>query len=106
ERAAGKEPATDADIAERRRLAKEAVGAGALGFSTSRSLNHKATDGTVTPTYGTEGEELAGIALGLKEANKGVLQLISDFDDLDAEFGIIRQMMAASGRPLSMTVLQ
>jgi len=106
DRAAAKEPATPEDIATMRALAREAVEAGALGFSTSRSIFHKATDGTVTPTYGTTGEELAGIALGLKEANRGVLQLISDFDDIDAEFGIIRRMMTESGRPLSMTVLQ
>ncbi len=106
DRAAAKQPATPEDIARMRALAREAVEAGALGFSTSRSIFHKATDGTVTPTYGTTGEELAGIALGLKEANKGVLQLISDFDDIDNEFSVIRRMMSESGRPLSMTVLQ
>jgi N-acyl-D-aspartate/D-glutamate deacylase len=106
ERAAAKEPATPEDIARMRELAREAIEAGALGFSTSRSLNHKATDGTLTPTYGTAGDELAGIAQGLKEAGKGVLQLISDWDDPDAEIGIIRRMMEATGRPLATTVLQ
>lgn len=106
ERAAAKEPATPEDIAKMREIARQAIEAGALGFSTSRSLNHRATDGTVTPTYGTVGDELAGIAQGLKQAGKGVLQLISDWDDPDAEIGIMRRMMAESGRPLATTVLQ
>ncbi len=106
ERAAAREPATADDIAQMRELAKEAIEAGALGFSTSRSINHKATDGTLTPTYGTAADELAGIAQGLGEIGKGVLQLISDWEDVDAEFAVLRRMVSESGRPLATTVLQ
>jgi N-acyl-D-aspartate/D-glutamate deacylase len=106
ERAAAREPATPEDIAQMRRLASEAVRAGAIGFSTSRSLFHKATDGTVTPTFGAGADELAGIAQGLKDADKGVLQLVSDFEDVEGEFAVIRQMLAESRRPISLTVLQ
>jgi N-acyl-D-aspartate/D-glutamate deacylase len=106
ERAAARDPATPDDIVKMRDLVREAIEAGALGFSSSRSLNHKATDGTLTPTYGAAADELGGIASGLKQANKGVLQIISDFDDVDAEFAIIRRMMTDSGRPLATTVLQ
>ncbi len=83
ERAAERSPATKADIAAMRALAREAVEAGALGFSTSRSLNHKASDGTITYSYAAASDELAGIAGGVAEAGKGVLQFISDFDDID-----------------------
>ncbi len=106
ERAADRGPATEADIAAMRRLAREAIEAGALGFSTSRSLNHKASDGTVTPTYAAASDELAGIAAGLAESGKGVLQFISDFDDIDAEFDIVRRMVKQSGRPLSLSLIQ
>jgi N-acyl-D-amino-acid deacylase len=106
ERAMTREPATAADIARMRVLAKDAIEAGALGFSTSRSLNHKASDGTITPTYAAASDELAGIAGGLGEAGKGVLQLISDFDDLDEEFDIVRRMSRESGRPISMSLIQ
>jgi N-acyl-D-aspartate/D-glutamate deacylase len=106
ERAAAREPATPEDIARMRALAKEAVEAGALGFSTSRSLNHKATDGTLTPTYGTASDELAGIAQGLGEIGKGVLQIISDWEDVDSEFAVLQRMVRESGRPLATTVLQ
>ena len=106
ERAAAREPATPEDVARMRELARQAIDAGALGFSTSRTLNHKSSDGILTPTYAAGADELVGVAKGLKDAGKGVLQLISDFDDLDAEFGIIRRMAQESGRPLSTTVLQ
>jgi N-acyl-D-aspartate/D-glutamate deacylase len=106
ERAADRAPATAADIAAMRRLAREAVEAGALGFSTSRSLNHRASDGTITYSYAAASEELAGIARGVADTGRGVLQFISDFDDLDAEFDIVRRMAAESGRPLSLSLIQ
>lgn len=106
ERAAERDPATPEDIAEMARLAREAIEAGALGFSTSRTINHKANDGTLTPTYVAASDELAGIARGVAESGKGVLQFISDFDDMDSEFGIVERMVAESGRPLSLSLLQ
>ena len=106
ERAMTKEPATEADIARMRALAREAIEAGALGFSTSRSLNHKASDGTITPSYAAASDELAGIADGLRAAGGGVLQFISDFDEIDTEFDIVRRMARESGRPLSLSVIQ
>ncbi len=106
DRAVDREPATPKDVALMGSLAKEAVAAGALGFSTSRSLNHRASDGTVTPSYSAGSDELVGIARALGESKTGVLQIISDFDDVDAEFAIIRQMAETSGRPLSTSLLQ
>jgi len=106
ERALGREPATPADIAAMQTIVREAVGAGALGFSTSRSLNHKASDGTITPSYAAASDELAGIARGLTPDGTGVLQFISDFDDIDGEFAIVRRMARESGRPLSLSLLQ
>lgn len=106
ERAAEHGAATDDDIAAMRALAREAIEAGALGFSTSRSLNHKASDGTITYSYAAVSDELAGIAKGLAESGKGVLQLISDFDEIDAEFDIVRRMVRESGRPLSLSLIQ
>jgi N-acyl-D-aspartate/D-glutamate deacylase len=106
ERAAERDPATPEDIAQMARLAREAVEAGALGFSTSRTINHKANDGTLTPSYAAASDELAGIARELGQAGLGVLQFISDFDDIDSEFGIVERMVAESGRPLSLSLLQ
>jgi len=91
----------------------EAVGAGAFGFSTGRSDNHRAKDGSATPASEAAARELAGIAAGLKDHKHGVLQAVSDFD-LDVteerfheEFDLLEAMAkAAPGHRMSISVMQ
>lgn len=107
ERGANREPATAADIAAMAAIAQRAVEAGALGFSTSRTLNHRTSDGQPTPTLTAGEDELTGIALGLAAAGKGVLQLVSDFfPDGAAELAMVRRIVERSGRPLSFSLVQ
>jgi N-acyl-D-aspartate/D-glutamate deacylase len=106
ERGANREPATGADIAQMAEIARAAAEAGALGFSTSRTLNHRTSDGHPTPTLTAGEDELTGIAMGLKAAGKGVLQFVSDFVDEDAEFGMLRRVVERSGRPMSFSLVQ
>jgi N-acyl-D-aspartate/D-glutamate deacylase len=106
ERGARLEPATAEDTAEMARLVKEALEAGALGFSTSRTEKHRDKHGEHTPTYKAEQDELHGIAKAMGESGKGVLQLIADFRDVDQEFAMLRGMVEISGRPMSMTIEQ
>ena len=106
ERGANREEATAGDIAAMKQLAKEAVMAGALGFSTSRTLNHRTSDGQPTPTLTASETELIGIAEGLKEAGRGVLQFVSDFNDPQKEAAMLRRIVEASGRPLSVSLAQ
>jgi N-acyl-D-aspartate/D-glutamate deacylase len=106
ERGANREPATEADIAAMAEIARGAAEAGALGFTTSRTLNHRTSDGHPTPTLTAGEDELTGIALGLKAAGKGVLQFVSDFADEEAEFAMLRRVVEASGRPMSFSLIQ
>ena len=106
ERGANREAATDEDIAKMADLAHDAVMAGALGFSTSRTLNHRSADGTPTPTLTASEKELQGIAMGLKRAGRGTLQFVSDFDDMHAEMAMLRRLVEQSGRPLSVSIAQ
>ena len=106
ERGAKREPSTDEDRAKMTALAVEAVKAGALGFTTSRTILHRSSDGQPTPTLGAAEGELTAIAKGLGEAGIGVLQLVTDFDDVDEEFAMLRRIVEVSGRPLSLTLLQ
>jgi N-acyl-D-aspartate/D-glutamate deacylase len=104
ERGANHEDATPADIAAMAELAREAVEAGALGFSTSRTRNHRTSTGAYTPTLTAAPDELIGIAQGVGAAGTGVLQVVSDFLDPAAEFTTLREMVATSGRPMSISI--
>jgi N-acyl-D-aspartate/D-glutamate deacylase len=106
QRGADREPATADDIVRMRALTAEAIKAGALGFSSSRTLNHRSSRGEPTPSLKAELDELLGIALGLKDAGRGVMEMISDFEDLQDEFGMLRAMTEASGRPMSISLAQ
>jgi len=106
ERGARGEDATPDDIAEMGRLAAEGVEAGFLGFTTSRTQNHKTSLGEPTPTLTAAKEELVGIAEAIGTTGKGVLQLVSDFTDIDGEFAIVRAMTESSGRPISFTLVE
>lgn len=106
ERGANRDPANAEDVAQMRKLAEEAMNAGALGFSTSRTLNHRTSDGQPTPTLTAAEDELLGIARGLQDANKGVLQVVSDFADPVEETGMLRRIVADTRRPLSFSLLQ
>ena len=106
ERGANREAATPADIAAMAAIARRAAEVGAMGFSTSRTLNHRTSDGQPTPTLTAGEDELMGIAMGLKAAGRGTLQFVSDFNDPEAEFALMRRLVEASGRPLAFTLVQ
>lgn len=112
ERGVANSVATDEDIARMRDLVREAVQAGAVGFSTGRSDNHRSVHGEETPASEARMEELVGIAEALKGLSHGVLQGVSDFDMakspelFDGEFDLLERMAEASGRPLSMSLIQ
>jgi len=106
ERGATQQPATPGDIVEMARLAAEAVQAGALGFTTTRTVNHRTSLGEPTPTLRAEADELIGIARAIGRLGTGVLQAVSDFDDLDGEIDLFRRMAAESGRPISVSIAQ
>ena len=106
QRALDREPATPEDIQTMRDLTREAMAAGAIGFTSSRSINHRSSKGENTPSLQAELDEMAGIAAGIRDAGRGVIELISDFFDLDAEFDLLEGMVASGGCPLSFTLAE
>ena len=103
---------TTAEIDEMERLVFEAIEAGALGFSTSRTYVHRSRNGDSIGTLSATEDELMGAARALKRAGRGVIQLISDAyltpDDAFAEreLELIRTLTQACGGKLSFTVQQ
>lgn len=106
DRGANRETATPEDIENMADLTSEAVKAGALGFSTSRTLNHQTAEGQPTPTLTAELDEMVGIAKGVQAAGSGVMQVVTDFKGNDNEFELLKEMAKQSGRPLSVSVAQ
>ena len=85
-------------------LLEASLEAGALGFTTSRTVKHRAADGRLTPGYGAEEAELTGLAQAMKRAGAGVMEVNSDFGDGD--FARLRAAAEIAGRPLSVLLVQ
>ncbi len=113
ERALAEEVANEDDIKAMRDHVRQALEAGALGFSTGRTDNHRTSLGQPTPASEAASRELAGIAEAFHGLNHGVLQAVSDFDmgrgpePFDAEFDVLLAMVKNSGgHPLSISTMQ
>ncbi|MEM7359611.1 MAG: amidohydrolase family protein [Pseudomonadota bacterium] len=113
ERAVFDQAANDEDIARMQTIVREAMEAGAVGFSTGRSDVHKTADGDWTPASEASKEELVGIAKAFQGLDYGVLQAVNDFDmvrpedNFEKEFELMEAYFRASGgRPGSMSLMQ
>lgn len=113
DRAVANEPATAEDIDKMKQCVREALEAGAIGFSTGRSDFHKTSDGDWTPASEAGTAELTAIASVFAEMDKGVLQAVSDFDmirpgdNFDRELDLIASyFQAAHNRPGSISLMQ
>ncbi len=113
ERASAQEAATDGDIAAMRAVLREALEAGAVGFSTGRTDNHRSATGAATPASEASVRELVGLAGAFEGLGHGVLQAVSDFDmargpdPFDGEFDVIEAMArAAHGHATSLSLMQ
>ena len=112
DRGAKNEPATAEDIAAMAAIVRDAIGAGALGVSTSRTIAHMAIDGEPVPgTFAAE-DELFGIGRALADAGGGIFELApagalgEDLAAPDREMDWMRRLSAAIGRPVSFALTQ
>lgn len=123
ERARAGEPATKADLEQMTQIVAEAVRAGAIGVATSRNLMHRGSDGEPAPHVKSDREELLALARGLRQAGRGVFQVIprlldalAQFDDefgldaeaaalADRELDLLREVAEVSGRPVTFSLM-
>lgn len=124
ERGARGEPSTEADRVRMTELVAEAMAAGAIGVSTSRSLSHLDSAGNQAPHVCTDREELLALARGLRKAGSGVFQLAGGFTGqqlkdvipgtsssaivqvLAREIALYVDICRESGRPLTFSLAQ
>jgi N-acyl-D-aspartate/D-glutamate deacylase len=114
ERSLDDEPASDEDIAQMAALVGEAVDAGALGFSTSRSFMHTVPDGRPVPGTFASTDELAAIAAAMGERGRGTIEVVPRIGERDgperensvAELAWMEQVSRSSGRPLTFAITQ
>jgi N-acyl-D-aspartate/D-glutamate deacylase len=122
ERGARREPATPEDCARMTELVAEAVGAGAVGVSTSRSLAHLDSDGKQAPHVRAAEEELFALARGLRDAGKGIFQIAAGLtgqqlksvmpeagarsasEAVRQEIALYSEICRISGRPLTFSL--
>jgi len=106
ERGARNEPATPEDVAEMARIVREGIEAGALGFSTSRTMLHLSKDGEPVPGTFASQAELMGIGRALGEAGHGVFEMASDMTPAEEEFQWMKALSAETGLPVTYALLQ
>ncbi|MFO0690457.1 MAG: amidohydrolase family protein [Myxococcota bacterium] len=107
------EPASSQDIAQMARLAREAVDAGALGFSTSRVKAHVTLAGDPVPGTHAREDELFAIGRAIAEAGKPVVFQVAsagidgqDPEDALREIEWMRRLAVETKIPVSFLVLQ
>ena len=106
QRGVDREPATAEDLSLMRKLAAEAVRAGALGFASSRLTLHKTSGGQPIPSYDVDYAEIEAIARGVDDAGGGLLQFVPDLmaGDYEASLGAVFDVAGEVGLPVTFTL--
>ncbi|WLA65192.1 N-acyl-D-amino-acid deacylase family protein [Bradyrhizobium diazoefficiens] len=106
ERGARRDPSTPEDNAAMAKLAGEAVRSGALGFSTSRTLNHRTSTGDFTPTLKAGEDELTAIAGAMHREGRSVLQFVLDLSTIDEDLPMMLRVADTTKCPISFSITQ
>jgi N-acyl-D-aspartate/D-glutamate deacylase len=106
ERGARRDPSTAEDNKAMAALAGDAVRAGALGFSTSRTLNHRTSTGDFTPTLKAGEDELTAIAGAMHGVGRSVLQFVLDLSTIHEDLPMMLRVAENTGCPISFSITQ
>src|SRR5712672_4086050 len=106
ERGARRDPATSEDNRAMAALAGDAVRAGARGFSTSRTLNHRTSTGDFTPTLKADEDELTAIAGAMHKVGRSVLQFVLDQSTIHEDLPMMLRVAENTKCPISFSITQ
>jgi N-acyl-D-aspartate/D-glutamate deacylase len=102
----GNAPAADDEIEQMAKLARQAIEAGAIGISTTRTMLHRAKDGELAAGTNAAAAELIGIGSALADAGRRVFSVASDMLDLDGEFAWMSAISTRNRVPVTYQTLQ
>ena len=109
----GNDPATADEIEQMARIVADAIGAGARGFSTSRTMGHRSLSGEPVPGTFAPEEELFAIGRAVRAAGKGIVEVApsgviptEDHIDPDLEVDWMCRLAAEAGVPVTFLMLQ
>lgn len=100
------DPAAGDEIDQMAKLARQAVEAGAIGVSTTRTMLHRAKDGELAAGTNAAATELIGIGDALGHAGHRVFSAVSDMADLDAELAWMAAISRRNRVPVTYQTLQ
>src|SRR6201995_1509900 len=106
ERGARRDPSTAEDNRAMAQLAREAVRSGALGFSTSRTLNHRTSTGDYTPTLKAGEDELTAIAAAMHGEGRSVLQFVLDLSTINEDLPMMLRVAENTRCPITFSITQ
>ncbi|AYJ84861.1 D-aminoacylase (plasmid) [Sphingomonas paeninsulae] len=110
-RGAAREPATDADLSEMKRLVAEAIAAGAMGVASSLVDAHRRADGEHLPSWEAHEHELVSLATAIGGRQNGVFQLVPELNQPEEEetrlhVSMLERISQVSGVPVTFTLAQ
>lgn len=97
---------TDEDVKQMADIVADGVKAGALGFSTSRTILHRSIDGELVPGTTATKEELIEIGRAMGKVGNGVFEMASDLNKEWDEFGWMGELSRETGLPVTFAALQ
>ncbi len=106
ERGARRDPSTPEDNKAMAALAGDAVRAGALGFSTSRTLNHRTSTGDYTPTLKAGEDELTAIAGAMNKVGRSVFQFVLDLSTINEDLPMMLRVAENTKIPVTFSITQ
>lgn len=106
DRGARRDPSTPDDNKAMAALAADAVRAGALGFTTSRTLNHRTSTGDFTPTLKAGEDELTAIAAAMHAQGRSVLQFVLDLSTIEEDLPMMLRVAENTRIPVTFSITQ
>jgi N-acyl-D-aspartate/D-glutamate deacylase len=103
---------TETEISEMASHVRASIEAGAIGVSTSRSLNHRTLDGELVPGTFANSTELVALAQAMVDAGGGLFEAVptgetgEDYETILNEIALLAEVSKRTGAPVTFLMIQ